>query len=95
MRLRWLTPLLVACSIPAGTPHQVKGTVRETSGSTLLLEHEALPGVLEGTETRFTVDPNLSRRVHVGDAVTANLLVPPDGGPPRLIGFEARATTEP
>jgi len=83
---------LVACTIPIADHHPLSGTVVEVGGSSVVIEHSGVEGVLEAGTTPFVSDPNLGRTVQVGDEVEAFFLVTDEG--PRVIGFEVTGHTE-
>lgn len=81
--------LLTACSErtagvghEAGTSYEVSGLVRalEPADSTLIIEHEDIPGFMPSMTMPFTVRPTAEMEgVQVGDALKFNFVVHEDG----------------
>lgn len=85
-----LPPLwLAACSEDSvgdeagdGTTHQIRGVVRdlEPADSTLIIEHEDVPGFMPSMTMPFTVrDPAAMEGVEVGDALSFEFVVRDEG----------------
>jgi hypothetical protein len=73
------------CNMTSGTSVNVDAIIVDIDGSTIRLEHESVPD-LPASAIEFSIDPNLARRVAVGDKVSANIIV---GENPQVIGFGA------
>ena len=82
---------LLACTIPVADHHPLDGTIVDVGGSTVVIQHDGLEGVLDAGETSFISEPNLSRQVNAGDEVDFFFLTTDDG--PRVIGFEVTGHT--
>lgn len=83
---------LLACTIPVADHYPLDGTVVDVGGSTVVIQHDGLEGVLDAGDTSFISEPNLSRQVSAGDEVDFFFLTTDDG--PRVIGFEVTGHTE-
>jgi hypothetical protein len=71
------------CNLTTGASVSVEVIIVEINGSTIRLEHESVPELPASIE-EFIIDPNLARRVSIGDRVSANIIV---GERPQVIGF--------
>nr|WP_255550739.1 SCO family protein [Granulicella sp. dw_53] len=62
--------------------YPIRGKVVSTTGTSILLDHEAVPGFMEAMTMSYKLkDPSIISELHPGDRITATLLVTkdPDG----------------
>jgi len=78
---------LSGCNLTSGTSINIDATIVDINGSTIILEHDSAPELSASTQ-EFSIDPNLARRVTVGEKVSANIII---GENPQVIGFAAPA----
>jgi protein SCO1/2 len=83
-------PLLAGChqtksAAPAATAtgpvkkYAIRGKVISTSGSSVMLDHEAIPGFMGAMTMSYKLkDPSIIGELHPGDRITATLLVTSD-----------------
>lgn len=53
--------------------HPLRGVITrvDVEGSTLMVKHEAIPGVMRAMTMRFKVAPDVVKKFKTGDAITA------------------------
>ncbi len=81
----WLI-LTLACTLPAGETYPLTGTVLEVHEHSVLVDHEAVEGLMGPMAMAFDAEPALLRELEPGDEIRALLLV--SKGSYRLAGLE-------
>lgn len=81
--LRFLTIALVASAVVHAAPaaktetksHPLRGVITrvEPESSSLMVKHEAIPGVMRAMTMRFKVAPDVVKKFKVGDAIIAQM----------------------
>jgi|GEM_PF-2924264 len=74
---------ICGCNLTSGESVNLEVKVVSINGSNVVLEHSGAPELDAGTHN-FRIDPNLARRVGVGDRLNANIII---GEQPQVIGF--------
>jgi len=96
MKRLWLIGLMAGLFVVSGCKksapadkveeHPVRGKVvsLDPSGQEILLDHEAIPGVMEAMAMQYrVVDPAVMTEVHPGDRITATLVLDRDDAGPK------------
>ncbi len=79
---------LAACNFSTGDTYDVEGLVLKVEESSILVDHEEIPGFMEAMVMPFSADPNLLRGLSRGDRIKARLLVSTAEISSQLIGIE-------
>ena len=68
-----------ADSSAATKSYPIRGKIVSVTGSSVLLDHEAVPGFMEAMTMSYKLkDPTIVSELHPGDRITATLLVTKD-----------------
>lgn len=69
------SPVALAAAAAPVRSHPLRGVVTKVQPetSTLMVKHEAIPGVMRAMTMMFKVDPAVITRIKPGDAITAKM----------------------